>query len=126
MIDLALKINCQKLICLPDTFLVKKLESGVQKTNSGIYIPEEDMKLNQRFIRPRWCQVYKKADNITDFEEGDWLLLKHGHWSTSMNIIINNKKERIWYITEKNRKTGILAISKTKPKNLSKYIDMDN
>jgi hypothetical protein len=121
MIDLTLDIKAKDLICLPETFFVKNLELGQRKTSSGIYIPEENMKLNQRFIKPRWCQVYKKADDITDFEVGDWLLLKHGHWSTALNIIVGGEKVKIWYITPKNRKKGILAISKQQPKQLKDY-----
>lgn len=122
MIDLPLDTKATDLECLPNTFLVKYLEIGVQKLKSGIYIPEENMKVNQRFIRPRWCQVYKKANDITDIEVGDWVLMKHGHWSTSINIIVNGVQEKIWYITPKNRK-GILAKSKTMPTQLQSYID---
>lgn len=121
MIDITLDLKAKDIICLPDTFFVKNLEIGERKTNSGIYIPEENMKLNQRFIKPRWCQVYKKADNIKDLEIGDWILMKHGHWSTALNVIIDGKKEKIWYITPKNRKTGILVKSKVMPEQLNDY-----
>lgn len=126
MIELPLDIKGKDIECLPDTFFVKNMESGIQKLESGLYIPEENMKLNQRFIRPRWCQVYKKADNIKDFEVGDWVLMKHGHWSTSLNLIINGEQVKLWYITPKNRKVGMLAISKTMPPQLTKYIDSIN
>ena len=122
MIDITLNLNAKDLICLPDTFFVKNLEIGERKTASGIYIPEENMKLNQRFIKPRWCQVFKKANNITDFEVGDWLLMKHGHWSTAINVILDGKEEKIWYITPKNRKRGIMALAKNMPQQLIDYV----
>ena len=36
-------------------------------------------------------------------------------------IIVDGKKEKLWYITPKNRKRGIMVISKTMPSQLIDY-----
>lgn len=121
MIDIDLVIDGH-LKCLPNTLFVTNLEVGERKTASGLIIPEENMHLNQRFIKSRWAQVYCKADNITNLEIGDWILLEHGHWSTCLNLIIDNKPIKLWYVTEKNYKTGIQGIQKRMPTNLKDYV----
>lgn len=121
MIDIDLKIDGH-LECLPNTLFVKHLEVGERQTKSGLIIPEENMHINQRFIKSRWAQVYCKADNITNIDVGDWILLKHGHWSTGLNLIIDNKPIRLWYITEKNYKTGIQGVIKRMPTQLKDYV----
>lgn len=121
MIDIELDIN-GNLKCLPNTLYVELLEVGERKTAGGIIIPMEDMRLNQRFIKPRWAKVYKKGENISNIEIGDWILLEHGKWSTALNIVDNNKSVKIWYINEKNVKTGIIGIKKEEPEFMKEYI----
>ena len=121
MIDIELDIK-GNLKCLPDTLYVERLEVGDRQTSSGIIIPMEDMRLNQRFIKPRWARVYKKADNITNVNVGDWVLLEHGKWSTALNIIDNNKQVKLWYINEKNYKSGIIGIRQEEPEFMREYL----
>ena len=125
MIDYGITVP-NNLECFDNTLFVEELEHGEKQTKWGFIIPEEKMDYEGNFIHPRWAKVLSKANNIKDFEVGDWVLMKHGHWSTSLNLIINGEQVKLWYITPKNRKVGMLAISKTMPPQLTKYIDSIN
>lgn len=124
MIDIEVDLKCNKIKALPKTLIVKNLQVGEVKTESGLIIPEENMHLNQRFIKPRWAQVYAKGDGLDNIEVGDWVLLHNGHWSTSMKLKIGNKSEKVWYIMEKNVKRGLIAVQKDMPDFLKNYIDI--
>jgi len=123
MIDIEVDLKCNKIKPLPNTIFVKNMQLGEVKTSSGLIIPEENMHINQRFIKPRWSQVYAVGDGVK-LNVGDWILLHNGHWSTSMNVKINNKSEKIWFITEKNLKKGLIAVEKEMPKFLENYLDI--
>ena len=105
---------------------VEKIEYGERKTKGGLYIQAEQMDYEGRFAHPRWAKVRYKADNIKNIEVGDWVLLEHGHWSTSMKMFINNKEETLWFISPKSFKEGVMALSKTMPKQLEEYGIEDN
>ena len=107
--------------CVLTTMYVEKIEYGERKTKGGLYIQAEQMDYEGRFAHPRWAKVRYKADNIKNIEVGDWVLLEHGHWSTSMKMFINNKEETLWFISPKSFKEGVLALSKTMPKQLEEY-----
>ena len=112
--------------CIPNTMYVEKIEYGERKTKGGLYIQAEQMDYEGRFAHPRWAKVSYKADNIKNIEVGDWVLLEHGHWSTSMKMFINNKEETLWFISPKSFKEGVMALSKTMPKQLEEYGIEDN
>lgn len=109
------------IVCLPNTLYVEKIEYGEKKTKGGLYIPKEKMDYQGQFVRPRWAKVKYKADNITNIEVGDWILISHGHWSLSMLMEIHNEPTKLWFISEKSYKEGVMAISKTMPKELEEY-----
>ena len=112
--------------CIPNTMYVEKIEYGERKTKGGLYIQAEQMDYEGRVAHPRWAKVRYKADNIKNIEVGDWVLLEHGHWSTSMKMFINNKEETLWFISPKSFKEGVMALSKTMPKQLEEYGIEDN
>ena len=60
-------------------------------------------------------------ENIKGIEVGDWILLEHGHWSTSMLMEINGEPIKLWYISPKSYKTGVMAVSKTMPEQLKEF-----
>jgi hypothetical protein len=120
MIDYGIEIP-NKIICLPNSLYVEKIEYGERKTKSGLVINKESMDHYGNFARPRWAKVKYKADNITNVEIGDWILIGHGNWSTSMLMIINGEKTYLWYISPKSYKEGFMAISKTMPEELKEY-----
>lgn len=120
MIDFGIDIP-NKINCLPDSLYVEKIEYGEKKTKKGIILPTETMDKYGTFVRPRWAKVKYKAENITNIDIGDWILINHGHWSTSMLMKINGKDTKLWYISPKSFKEGVMAISKVMPKELEEY-----
>lgn len=120
MIDYGIDIP-NYLECLPSTMYVEDIEYGIKKTKWGFEIPAEHMDSNGEFIRPRWAKVLWKADNIKCIEIGEYCLLKHGHWSSSITINNNGTNKKIWYISPKSFKEGLLAKSTSKPKCLEEY-----
>lgn len=120
MIDYGVTIP-NYLQCMPTTIYVDRIEYGERKTKSGIIIPTETMDYQGYFARPRWCRVKYKADNINFVNEGEWVLLQHGHWSTSMKMEINGFQQKVWYISPKSLKEGLIAWSKEMPSHLKEY-----
>lgn len=120
MIDFGIEIP-EKIECLPNTMYVEKIEYGERKTKGGLVLMKEQMDYEGRFARPRWAKVRYKAKNITNIEVGDWILINHGHWSTSMLMEIKGKEEKLWYISPKSYKEGVMAVSKEMPEQLKEY-----
>lgn len=120
MIDFGIDIP-NHLECLPSTMYVEDIEYGVRTTTWGFKIPQEQMDSEGNFVRPRWAKVLWKADNIKNINVGEYCLLKHGHWSSSILANINGVEKKIWYISPKSYKDGLLAKSCTKPKCLEEY-----
>jgi hypothetical protein len=119
MIDYGADIP-HEIVCLPDTMYVEDMEYGERK-KGGLFYTQEKMDMYGEFVRPRWSRVLFKADNIKDIEAGDWIAICHGHWSTSMNVIINGKPKKVWYISPKSYREGLIAVSKTMPEELKGY-----
>ena len=83
MIDFGVTIP-HYIECLPNSLFVKNIEYGERTLKSGFIIPAEKMDYEGHFARPRWAKVFYKSDNINYIDVGDWVLLRHGHWSTSI------------------------------------------
>lgn len=87
--------------------IVHQLEKGQRVSKGGILIPDDNAK--EHGIRPRWAQVYKIADDITDISVGEWVLLEHGRWTFTITIETDdNPKKQVWQIDYPD---GILAVS---------------
>lgn len=122
MIDYGITIP-NYLKCFSKSLYVEFLEHGDRVSKGGIIIQEDRMDKGLDFIKPRWAQVKYKADDIKECEIGDWVLIKHGFWSSSIETFINGEEHTLWYVPPKSvKKDGLLAISKTKPKTLDNYI----
>ena len=119
MIDYGVTIP-NYLECFPTSLFVENIEYGERKTKNGILIHSENMDYEGNFVRPRWAKVRYKADNIDFVKIGDWILLPHGNWSTSMKVEICGNEQKLWYINPKCVHE-IMAISKTMPKHLKEY-----
>lgn len=120
MINYGIEIP-NKIECLDDTLYVEKIEYGERTLKSGILIPIETMDYQGHFVRPRWAKVLFKADNIKNVNVGDWVLINHGHWSSSINCKINGENKTIWYISPKSYKEGFLAVTHKMPEILKEY-----
>ena len=120
MIDFGIVIP-NEIQCLPNSMYVEKIEFGERQLKSGLYVPQEHMDYQGRFVRPRWAKVKYKADNINYINVGDWCLIKHGNWSLSMLMTIKGVEQKLWYISLKSLKEGVMAISHTMPEELKEY-----
>lgn len=120
MIDFGIEIP-NHIVCTPNTLYIENIEYGERKTKGGLFLMKEQMDYEGRFARPRWGKVKFKADNIKNIEIGDWILLEHGHWSTSMLMEINGEVQKLWYVSPKSFKEGLMAVSKTMPEQLKEY-----
>lgn len=120
MIDYGIDIP-NYLECLPQTMYVTDIEYGIRKTKWGFEIPAEKMRYDGEFIRPRWAKILWKSDDIKEVDVGDWGLFRHGHWSSSIKLNINGEEKKVWFISPKSYKEGLLAKSKEMPKHLKEY-----
>ena len=121
MIDFGVTIP-NELVCLPSTMYVTNAEYGERKTSWGFEIPAEQMDFEGNFVRPRWFKVLWKADNIKNIEVGDWVLCRHGNWSSSIEATVAGKDITMWYISPKSYKEGVMAVSKEMPSVMKEYI----
>ena len=106
----------------PHTLYVSHLQLGDHKTDGGLLISQDRMCGNLNFRKPRWAQVRFKGEDIPDIEVGDWVLLVHGHWSTSLRLDIDGKEETLWFVNKKCYEEGILAFSKEMPAEMKGYV----
>lgn len=77
-------MESKKLTACKGKVLVTNLDSGEQKTAGGIILRNDDGKL--RGIHSRWAKVYSVGEDITDIEEGEWILIEHGRWSRTIDV----------------------------------------
>lgn len=120
MIEYGININ-DHIECLPDTLYVEKIEYGEKTLKNGFIIPAETMDYLGNFVRPRWAKILYKADNIKNVNVGDYILLSHGRWSSSIKCTIKGIQKTIWYISPKSYKEGALAVSHKMPDCLKQY-----
>lgn len=120
MIDYGINIP-NHIECLPDTLYVEKIEYGEKTLKNGFIIPTEIMDYQGHFVRPRWAKVLYKADNIKNINVGDYILLSHGRWSSSIKCTIKGCQKTIWYISPKSYKEGALAVTHKMPEILKQY-----
>lgn len=94
--------------------LVTDMHFGEQKTAGGLIIKSDDGQT--RGIYPRWAKVYSVGPNNkdTEFNVGDWVLIKHGRWTRGINI----QTEDVEIEIRKVELESILATSSEKPSGL--------
>lgn len=105
----------------PHTLYISDLQVGEHKTEGGLIISKDRMCGNLNFKKPRWGKVRFKGDDMPDIEVGDWVLLVHGHWSTSLRLNIDGKEETLWFVNKKCYEEGMLAFSKEIPPEVKGY-----
>lgn len=64
--------------------LVTNLDRGEQRSEAGIILRDDDG--TTRGIHSRWAKVYSVGEDITDIQEGEWILVEHGRWSRTIEI----------------------------------------
>lgn len=91
--------------------IVRNMDKGEKTSNGGILLLDDNGK--QSGIHPRWSQVYKVGENVTDLEPGDWILVEHGRWSYGFNEINEEgEEEQFWIVDYPNK---VLMKSKYRP-----------
>jgi len=78
------KTKINKLHPLRDTIIVSDMEFGERITNSGILLPNDDMK--SAGIRPRWAKVYAIGPNQKDVKVGQYIYVAHGRWTRGITL----------------------------------------
>ena len=74
----------KKLSPLGDNVIVSDMVFEERITNSGIVLPNDDMKSSG--IRPRWAKVYAVGPNQKDIQVGQYILISHGRWTRGIKI----------------------------------------
>lgn len=104
------------------TLYVSDLQLGDHKTDGGLLVAKDRMCGNSNFRKPRWAKVRFKGADIPDIEVGDWVLLVHAHWSTSLRLYIDGKEETLWFVNKMCYEEGMLAYSKEIPPEVKGYL----
>ena len=73
-----------KVRALPNDILVVDMYLGEMKTSGCFVIKSDDGKAHG--IKPRWAKVYKVGSNVSDIQEGQWILIEHGRWTRKVTI----------------------------------------
>jgi hypothetical protein len=96
-----------KLRAMRGTVLVDEITKG-ERMFGSIILRNDNGKLDG--IRPRWCRVYAVGEDITDIKAGDWILVKHGNWTRSMDVelVEGEGLQPLWAI---NWPDGALVVS---------------
>lgn len=69
---------------LHDGILTRNMKFGMQKTKSGIILPDDDA--TEAGIHPRWCEVVTVGPEQEDVAPGQWILVAHGRWSRGFEL----------------------------------------
>jgi len=69
---------------LRDGILVRNMEFGEQRTESGLIIASDDGKTSG--IHPRWGEVIAVGNEQQDVSVGQYVLVAHGRWSRGFEL----------------------------------------
>lgn len=99
-----------KIKALKGKVLVSDLERGSRVIN-GIIIPDDNGK--SEGIRPRWGKVYSVGEDITDIEEGQWILIENGRWTRMLKVKEDDGTEtQVWGVEWPK---SVMLVSDTDP-----------
>jgi co-chaperonin GroES (HSP10) len=100
-----MKPKISNLHALGKDVIVADMEFDVRFTQSGIILPNDDMKSSG--IRPRWAKVYTVGPDQTDVSQGQYILISHGRWTRGITI----EDEQGEKVIRKVDPNDILAVS---------------
>lgn len=108
---------------LNDKLIICNLEAGLHKQGT-IYVASDNSNMNG--IRPRWAQIYRVPEALKDVVEvGDWVYIKHGHWTLHFTFIDkNNNSYKLYFMDKTAIEEGLLIKQKEKPE-VMKDFDLD-
>lgn len=79
-----MKAQASKLRPIQAHILVRDMNFGEQKTQSGIVLRSDDGK--SEGVKPRWCKVFAVGPEQTDVKVGEWILVEHGRWTRGLEV----------------------------------------
>ena len=81
---------------LRDNVFVTDLDHGPKQTRGGLVLLDDNM--TERGIRDRWARVWATGPEVTDLSTNDWVLVKHGRWTTGIEMTIGGQPHLVWRI----------------------------
>jgi hypothetical protein len=75
---------------------VTDLDHGPRRSRGGIHILDDNM--TDRGIRDRWARVWAVGPLVTDLVPDEWVLVKHGRWTTGIDMTIDDARLVVWRI----------------------------
>jgi co-chaperonin GroES (HSP10) len=96
---------------LHDTIIISDMAFEEEYTQSGIYIPSQNGKVEG--IKSRWGKVLFIGPEQFDVKVGQWICLEHGRWSRGIEYLDDNGEK---IIIRKADNNAILLVSDEKPK----------
>ena len=102
-----------KIAPIRDRILVKDMEFGEERTQSGLIVRSLDGKLEG--IKPRWGCVWAIGPEVTDVKVGDWVCVAHGRWTRGIKIQENDGSE---ITIRRIDNDEILLVSDKKPEDI--------
>ena len=94
-----------------DNVFVSDLEHGPRLTKGGLLIPDDNM--TDRGVRDRWGRVWAVGPEVTDIKPGEWVLVKHGRWTTGIEMVIRGEHVTVWRVEYPE---AVLIVSDTDPR----------
>ena len=74
----------KNLRAMHDHIIVADMQFSQRFTNSGIFLPSDNMKSSG--IRPRWARVVAVGPEQKDVQVGQYIMLEHGRWTRGINV----------------------------------------
>jgi|TARA_B110000858_G_C17799385_1_gene474381 co-chaperonin GroES (HSP10) len=103
-------IKANTVTPLHEGVIVSEINFGERTTASGIIIRSDDG--TSHGVRPRWGKVYSVGPTQTDVKVGQWIMIEHGRWTRSFDIIGDSGvTTTLWKVEEKS----ILIVTDEKP-----------
>lgn len=119
MIDIRINEDFNKLTPIRGAIFVTNFEVGEHQIGH-IKMQYEAYKRG-KWVHPRWAQICAVSNGEQNFKVGQWVLLRHGHWSTVMKMKRGEENFDCWYILPKHVREGILVVSDEKPSVMYEY-----
>lgn len=73
-----------KLRAIHDDVIVMDMEFKEERTTSGIFIPNQDGKVEG--IKARWGKVFAVGPEQHDVTVGQWIYVDHGRWTRGVTM----------------------------------------
>lgn len=68
---------------LPGRVFVTDMKYGERKIGSIIIMNDDG---RDQGVRPRWAQIWKVGEGVTEVAEKEWVLIEHGRWSRKHQV----------------------------------------